>query len=47
MKCNLNTLNTYPTEYTTNISGELNLKFDEYWEISEKYLLKLCQNLEN
>ena len=38
MKCNLN---------TTNISSEMNLKFGEYWEISEKDLLKLFQKLEN
>ena len=25
----------------------MNLKFGEYWEISEKDLLKLCQNKEN
>ena len=25
----------------------MNLKFGEYWEISENYLLKLCQKLGN
>ena len=25
----------------------MNLKFGEYWEISEKNLLKLCQKLEH
>ena len=25
----------------------MNLKFDEYQEISEKFLLKFCQKLEN
>ena len=30
-----------------NISIEINLKFGEYWEISEKDLLKFCQKLEN
>ena len=25
----------------------MNLKFGEYWEISEKDLLKLCQKLQN
>ena len=25
----------------------MNSKFGEYWEISEKDLLKLCQKLEN
>ena len=25
----------------------MNLKFGEYWEISEKKLLKFCQKLEN
>ena len=34
-------------EYKTNISSEINLKFGEYWEISKKDLLKLCQKLEN
>ena len=34
-------------EYITNISSEMNLKFGEYWEISEKDLLKFCQKLEN
>ena len=29
-----------------NISSEMNLKFDEYWEISEKDFLKVCQKLE-
>ena len=38
MKCNLN---------TTNISSEMNLKFGEYWEISEKDLSKVFQKLEN
>ena len=28
------------------ISSEMNLKFDEYWEISEKDFLKVCQKLE-
>ena len=31
----------------TNNSSETNLKFVEYWEISETDLLKLCQKLEN
>ena len=34
-------------ENITNISSETNLKYDEYWEISEKKLLKICQKLEN
>ena len=34
-------------EHITNISSEMNLKFGEYWEISEKDLLKLCQKLQN
>ena len=34
-------------EYITSITSEMNLKFGEYWEISEKDLLKLCQKLEN
>ena len=25
----------------------MNLKFGEYWEISEKEMLKFCQKLEN
>ena len=25
----------------------MNLRFGEYWEISEKELLKFCQKLEN
>ena len=47
MKCNLDTMNTYTTEYITNIQSEMNLEFGEYWEISENDLLKLCQKLEN
>ena len=34
-------------EYMTNISSEMNFKSGEYWEISEKDLLKFCQKLEN
>ena len=40
MKCNLNALNIYPNRIH-NISSEMNLKFGEYWETSEKDLLKL------
>ena len=29
-------------EYITSITSEMNLKFGEYWETSEKDLLKLC-----
>ena len=25
----------------------MNLKFGEYWEISKKHLLEICQELEN
>ena len=46
MKYNLNALNTYQIEYTTNDSSEINLKFGEYQKISEKDLIKLCQKLE-
>ena len=35
------------TEYMTNNSSEKTLKFGEYWEISEKHLLKFWQKLEN
>ena len=35
------------SEYITNISSQMNLKFGEYWEISEKDMLKLCQKLGN
>ena len=34
-------------EYITNILSEMNLKFGEYWEISEKDLLKLYKKLKN
>ena len=34
-------------EYIANISSERSLKLGEYWEISEKDLLKPCQKLEN
>ena len=34
-------------EYITSISSEINSKFGQYWEISEKDLLKFCQKLEN
>ena len=32
-------------EYVTNISSEMNLKFGEYWEISEKDLLKFLSKI--
>ena len=34
-------------EYISKISSEMNLKFGEHWEISEKDLLQFCQKLES
>ena len=41
MKFNLNALKHIQIECITNISSEMNLKFGEYWEISEKDLSKM------
>ena len=48
MKCNLNSLKTYPN-WTHEMwdSSEMNLKSGEYCEISKKDLSKLCQKLDN
>ena len=41
----LNTLNTYPGWIHTNISSEMNLKFGEYWEMSNKRFVKTLSKI--